>query len=186
MYFLPVQLIYHDVHPYLWKQYFRVIRTLYWDLISNVGVTWNGLYFPSSVMHYYKSQTQFSKGHYLSMHRILICDFIFKFIVEVMHRGGFALCSEVAFLKGSDSLLHVLLLGHGLRRALQRRKGKSLSWNALIHLTVKKAGLNPNFQIKHKVSVLKIKVLDTAVFSDVSKNAPTSNVTFATTGTHLS
>jgi hypothetical protein len=39
-----------------------------------------------------------------------------------MHRGGFALCGEVAFLKCRDSLLHVLLLGHGLHRALQRRK----------------------------------------------------------------
>ena len=53
-------------------------------------------------------------------------------------------------------------------------------------LKSKTAGLNPNFQIKHKVSVLKTKVLDTAVFPDVSKNAPTSNVTFATIGTHLS
>ena len=38
----------------------------------------------------------------------------------------------------------------------------------------------------NKVNVLKIKVLDMAVFSDVSKNAPTSKVTFATIGTHLS
>ena len=73
-------------------------------------------------IHYYKSQTQVSKGHYLSMQRILICDFIFRFIIKVMHRGGFALCGKVAFLKCSDSLLHVLLLGHGLHRALQRRK----------------------------------------------------------------
>lgn len=49
-----------------------------------------------------------------------------------------------------------------------------------------KAGLNPKFQIKHKVSVLKIKLLEVAVFSDVSKNAPTSKVTFATMGSHLS
>ena len=84
MYFLPVQLIYHDVHPHFWTQYFRVIRTLHWDLISNLGVTWKGLYLPSSVIHYYKSQTQFSKGHYLSMPRILICNFIFKFITEVV------------------------------------------------------------------------------------------------------
>ena len=84
MYFLPVQRIYHDVHPHFWTQYFRVIRTLHWDLISNVGVTWKDLYLPSSVIHYYKSQTQFSKGHYLSMHRILIFNFIFKFIIEVV------------------------------------------------------------------------------------------------------
>ena len=108
-------------------QYFRVIGTLHWDLISNVGVTRKGLYLPSSVIHYYKSQTEFSKGHYLSMHRILICNFIFKFIIDVV-----------------------------------------LSFKS------------------NKVNVLKIKVLDMAVFSDVSKNAPTSKVTFATIGIHLS
>ena len=61
------------------------------------------------------------------MHRILICNFIFKFIIDVV-----------------------------------------LSFKS------------------NKVNVLKIKVLDMAVFSDVSKNAPTSNVTSATIGTHLS
>ena len=47
-------------------------------------------------------------------------------------------------------------------------------------LKSKKAGLNPKFQIKHKISILKSKLLDMAVFLDVSKIARTSNVTFAT------
>ena len=43
-----------------------------------------------------------------------------------------------------------------------------------------------SFKSNIKFNVLKIKVLDTAVFSDVSKNAPIPKVTFATIGTHLS
>ena len=46
--------------------------------------------------------------------------------------------------------------------------------------------MSSKFQIKHKVNILRIKILDTAVFSDVSKNAPIPKVTFATIGTHLS
>ena len=96
------------------------------------------------------------------MHRFLICDFIFKFIIEVVHRDGFVLCSEVAFLKWSDSVLHVLLLGHSLHQALQRRKVIIIEYSDTLKSKI--AGLNPKFQIKHKISVLKIKVLDMAVF----------------------
>ena len=87
-----------------------------------------------------KSWMNFSKISYLSMHRVFIGNLIFKFIVEVVHRGGFTLCREVALLKGGDPLLHVLLLGHGLQQVFQRENRELTSAGHVNTLQTQKLG----------------------------------------------
>lgn len=64
---------------------------------------------------------------YLAVQGLLIGQLILQLVVEVMDGGGLTLSSQVTFLQGGDSLLHVVLLSHSLgRRGRDGREGRQL------------------------------------------------------------
>lgn len=62
---------------------------------------------------------------------VFLCYLVFKFILEVLQTGGFMLCPETTPLKGSDPLLYVFLLGHGLQQVYQRKNRKELVYDII-------------------------------------------------------
>ena len=74
------------------------------------------------------------------MQRAFLCDLVFKFILEVVQASGFMLCPETVLLKGSDPLLHVFLLGHGLQQVFQRKDRERISVRHINILQTEKQG----------------------------------------------
>lgn len=64
---------------------------------------------------------------YLAVQGLLIGQLILQLVVEVMDGGGLTLSSQVTFLQGGDSLLHVVLLSHSLGR--RGRDGRVASFS---------------------------------------------------------
>lgn len=95
---------------------------------------------------------KFNETNDLSMQRVLLCDLVFKFILEVVQRGGFVLCPEAALLKGSDPVLHVFLLGHGLQQVFQRENRERISVRHINTLQTQKPGEILIFQTNRKVA----------------------------------
>lgn len=57
----------------------------------------------------------------LSEECLLIGQLVLQFVIDVMHRGGFSLGTQVTFLQRDNPFLHVFFLTHGLYRDTQKK-----------------------------------------------------------------